>query len=99
MNAPQSKRFASSWTPGKRASVWNAAALVPLSTALGWMGTEWPQPRCGWIGFLDGERLARVNVALDNEVGLPAEASALAGVGQNGFQVGQNVFKVEACYF
>ena len=39
------------------------------------------------------QRLARVNVAFDDEVGLPAEASAQAGVGQNGFQFGQNVFK------
>jgi len=45
----------------------------------------------------------RINVAFDGEVSLPAdlsagtlakaEASAQAGVGQNGFQSGQNVFK------
>ena len=42
------------------------------------------------------QRLVRVNVAFDDEVGLPAEASAQAGVGQNGFQFGQNVFKASA---
>ena len=34
------------------------------------------------------QRLARVNLAFDDEVGLPAEASAQAGVGQNGFNSG-----------
>ena len=37
------------------------------------------------------QRLGRVNVAFDDEVGLSPEAQA--DVGQNGFQFGQNVFK------
>jgi hypothetical protein len=39
------------------------------------------------------QRLGRVNVAFDDEVGLPAEALAQAGVGQNSFQFGQNGFQ------
>jgi len=39
------------------------------------------------------QRFAQVNVAFDDEVGLPAEASAQARVGQEAFQFWQNCFK------
>src|SRR6266480_4262475 len=45
----------------------------------------WPSVRA-----IVARRLALVNVAFADEVGLPAEASAQAGIGKNGFQFGQN---------
>ena len=38
-------------------------------------------------------RPSSINVAFDDEVGLPAEALAQAGVGQNDFQFGQTAAK------